>query len=107
MNEMNSTRALLLDLIESSSEDDSDAEFDMHVALSGTKNITIWVESHIKQKKTCVTESGRGGRTSFQLTFCVDICLITMALTSAERVRRYREKLKSNPEKAEEIRKKN
>lgn len=30
-----------------------------------------------------------------------------MALTAAERVRRYREKLKNNPEKAEEIRKKN
>lgn len=43
-------RLLLLDLLHSSSEEDSDFEFDARVALECTKRRRIWVESHIKLK---------------------------------------------------------
>lgn len=49
---MNSTSTLLMDLLDSSSEDDSAAAFDMLVARSGTKTRTKWIESHIRYKKT-------------------------------------------------------
>lgn len=49
---MNSTSTLLMDLIDSSSEDDSAAAFDMLVARSDTKTRTKWIESHIRNKQT-------------------------------------------------------
>lgn len=50
---MNSTSALLLDLIDSSSDDDSDAALEMLAALSGTKTGTKWIELHLKNIQTC------------------------------------------------------
>lgn len=49
---MNGTRALLFNLIEKSSHDDFDAEFDRHVALSGTKHRKIWVVSYKMKENT-------------------------------------------------------
>lgn len=37
-----------------SSEGDSDREFDILMALSGTKNGTMWIKDHSKQEKKAI-----------------------------------------------------
>lgn len=48
-----SDTALLLDLLDSSSDDDSDIECEMQIAVAHSKRRKIWIEPHIKKRKTC------------------------------------------------------
>lgn len=43
--------ALALELLDSSSDDDSDFESDFKIAIAHSKCRSIWVENHIKSKK--------------------------------------------------------
>lgn len=44
-------RILLLDLLDSSSDDDWDCEYDITVILAKSKKRKIWIEDHIKHRK--------------------------------------------------------
>ncbi|CAB3226651.1 unnamed protein product [Arctia plantaginis] len=45
------SHACLLDLLDSSSDDDSDFEFDVHMILARSRRRSIWVENHIENRK--------------------------------------------------------
>lgn len=47
---MDPSSYLLLDLLDSSSEDDLDCDFDARIATCA-KNRTMWIEDHIKYKE--------------------------------------------------------